>query len=112
VEKSGKLFEGFSVRIVNGHTPGQLIPIIDYKGKKLVFAADLIPTVAHIPLLWNMSYDLDQLTTIEEKRDILEESLSNNYILFFEHDIHTECCTLKDTPKGVREDKLMMFRDV
>ncbi|MBN1387174.1 MAG: MBL fold metallo-hydrolase [Bacteroidales bacterium] len=112
VEKPGKLFEGFDVRIVNGHTPGQLIPVIAYKGTKLVFAADLIPTVAHIPLLWNMSYDLDQLTTIEEKRNILEESLSNNYILFFEHDIHTECCTLKDTPKGIREDRLMKFSDI
>jgi len=112
VEKSGKLFEGFSVRIVNGHTPGQLIPVINYKGTKLVYAADLIPTVAHIPLLWNMSYDLDQLTTIEEKRDILEESLSNKYILFFEHDIFTECCTVKDTPKGIREDKLMKFSEI
>jgi len=112
VEKPGKLFKGFSVRIVNGHTPGQLIPIIDYKGKKLVFAADLIPTVAHIPLVWNMSYDLDQLTTIQEKKDILEESLSNNYILFFEHDIHTECCTLKDTSKGIRENLLMRFQDI
>ncbi len=112
VEKPGKLFEGFDVRIVNGHTPGQIIPIIDYKGTKLVFAADLIPTVAHIPLLWNMSYDLDQLTTIEEKREVLEESFSNNYILFFEHDIFTECCTLKDTPKGIREDRLMRFSDI
>jgi glyoxylase-like metal-dependent hydrolase (beta-lactamase superfamily II) len=112
VENEGKLFEGFSVRIVNGHTPGQLIPIIDHKGTKLVFTADLIPTVAHIPLLWNMSYDLDQLTTIQEKKDILEESLSNDYILFFEHDIHTECCTLKDTPKGIREDRLIRFQDI
>jgi glyoxylase-like metal-dependent hydrolase (beta-lactamase superfamily II) len=112
VENAGKLFEGFYVRIVNGHTPGQLIPIIDHKGTKLVFTADLIPTVAHIPLLWNMSYDLDQLTTIQEKRDILEESLSNDYILFFEHDIHTECCTLKDTPKGIRQDRLIRFQDI
>jgi len=112
VEKAGKLFEGIEVRIVNGHTPGQLIPIIDYKGTKLVFAADLIPTVAHIPLLWNMSYDLNQLATIQEKRDILEESLSNNYILFFEHDVRTECCTLKDTPKGIREDRLFKFSDI
>lgn len=112
VEKAGKLFEGVSVRMVNGHTPGQLIPIIDYKKTKLVFAADLIPTVAHIPLLWNMSYDLDQLATIREKREILEESLANKYILFFEHDIHTECCTVKDTTKGIREDRLMRFRDI
>ncbi|HCC70365.1 MAG TPA: MBL fold metallo-hydrolase [Bacteroidales bacterium] len=112
VENEDKLFEDFSVKIVNGHTPGQLIPVIDYKGTKLVYVADLIPTVAHIPLLWNMSYDLDQLTTIEEKREILEESLANNYILFFEHDVFNECCTLKDTPKGIRENRLMRFSDI
>ncbi|HDZ40397.1 MAG TPA: MBL fold metallo-hydrolase [Bacteroidetes bacterium] len=112
VEKAGKLFEGFEVRIVNGHTPGQLLPVIDYRGTKIVFAADLIPTVAHIPLLWNMSYDLDQLATIKEKRDILEEALTNKYILFFEHDVFTECCTVKDTTRGIREDRLMNFSEI
>ncbi|MDZ7738801.1 MAG: MBL fold metallo-hydrolase [Bacteroidales bacterium] len=112
VEKPGKLFEGFSVRIVNGHTTGQLVPVIDYKGTKVVYAADLIPTVAHLPLIWNMSYDLDQLATIEEKKQILGEALRNKYVLFFEHDIFNECCTLKDTPKGIREDRLLKFSDI
>ncbi|MEE4215844.1 MAG: hypothetical protein V2I34_12320, partial [Bacteroidales bacterium] len=112
VEKAGKLFEGLDVRIVNGHTPGQLVPVIDYKRTKIIFAADLIPTVAHIPLIWNMSYDLDQLTTIEEKKDILGEALANKYVLFFEHDLFTECCTLKDTPKGIREDRLLKFSEI
>ncbi|MCF8223252.1 MAG: MBL fold metallo-hydrolase [Bacteroidales bacterium] len=112
VEKPGKLFEGVSVRFVRGHTPGQMIPVIDYKDTKIVYTADLIPTVAHLPLLWNMSYDLDQLATIEEKKSLLEESLTNDYILFFEHDIYTECCTVKDTIKGIREDRLMKFADI
>lgn len=112
VEEDGELFDGFSVRIVNGHTPGQLIPVIRYGKYTLVYAADLIPTVAHIPLIWNMSYDLDQLATIEEKSRILTEALENNYILFFEHDVNTECCTLKSTPKGVREERLFNFSDI
>lgn len=112
VEEEGELFNGFSVRMVNGHTPGQLIPVIDYKGTRLVFSADLFPTIAHIPLLWNMAYDLDQLATIEEKERILRESLENNYILFFEHDLHVECCTLTDTPKGIREDRVFRFSDI
>lgn len=106
VEEEGELFDGFSVRIVNGHTPGQIIPIIKYKDTSLVFMADLIPTMAHLPLIWNMSYDLDQLASIEEKREILEESFRNNYILFFEHDLYNECCTLKETPKGIRQDRV------
>ena len=112
VDNDGKLFNGFSVRIVNGHTPGQLVPIIDYKDTRIVFGADLIPTMAHIPLLWNMSYDIDQLATIEEKKSIVKECLDNNYIIFFEHDAYVECCTLKDTPKGVMGDKTLEISDL
>jgi glyoxylase-like metal-dependent hydrolase (beta-lactamase superfamily II) len=112
VDNDGKLFKGFSVRTVNGHTPGQLIPIIDYKDTRIVFGADLIPTMAHIPLLWNMSYDIDQLATIEEKKSLVKECLDNNYIIFFEHDAYVECCTLKDTPKGVMGDKTLEISDL
>ena len=68
VDEEGELFTGFSVRICYGHTPGLMIPVIDYKGRTLVYTGDLIPTVAHIPLIWNMSYDIESLKTIEEKR--------------------------------------------
>lgn len=108
----GELFPGLSLRMVNGHTPGQLIPLIDYKETKIIFVADLIPTVAHIPLLWNMSYDLDQLATIREKESLLKESLDNNYILFFEHDLDIECCTLKETPGGIREERTFALHEI
>ncbi len=111
-DDEGELFKGISIRIVNGHTPGQILPLIDYKDTKVIFAADLIPTVAHIPLLWNMSYDIDQLATIEEKESILKESLDKGYILFFEHDLNVECCTLKDTPRGIREDRLLKLTEI
>lgn len=112
VDEEGEMFAGFSVRIVNGHTPGQLIPVVKFGSYTLIYTADLIPTVAHLPLIWNMSYDLDQLATIEEKRSILSEAQDNNYILFFEHDLANECCTLKETPKGIREDRLFNLSDI
>ena len=59
-----------------------------------------------------MSYDIDQLATIEEKESILKEVLDNGYILFFEHDLNTECCTLKDTPRGIREDRLFKLSEL
>ena len=52
VDEETELFDGFSVRIVNGHTPGQLIPMVKINGKTIVYTADLMPTVAHIPLIW------------------------------------------------------------
>jgi len=55
VDEEEELFPGFSLRICYGHTPGLMIPVIKYKDKTLVYTGDLIPTVAHIPLIWNMS---------------------------------------------------------
>ena len=102
VEGDGELFPGFSVRLCYGHTPGLMIPIILYKNRTIVYAGDLIPTLAHIPLIWNMSYDLESLKTIEEKDRLLNEALDGNYILVFQHDEKFECCTVGMTPKGIR----------
>ncbi len=102
VEDEKEIIPGIEVRFVNGHTKGQILPIIHYNSRKIVFAADLIPSVAHIPLLYNMAYDLFPLDTIREKEEILKEALENDYVLFFEHDVYNECCTLTSTEKGIR----------
>jgi len=100
-----QLCEGVELRIVSGHTPGQIIPVVDFNGRKVVFTADLIPSSAHIPLLWNMSYEIDPLLTIAEKTALLEEAVDNDYVLMFQHDLETECCTVERTPKGIRAGK-------
>ena len=112
IEEEKELFPGFSVRICYGHTPGLMIPVIKYNEKTLVYAGDLIPTAAHIPLIWNMSYDIESLKTIEEKERILKEALENNHILVFQHDENKECCTLEMTPKGIRVKESMAFSDL
>jgi glyoxylase-like metal-dependent hydrolase (beta-lactamase superfamily II) len=109
VDEDGELFPGFSLRICYGHTPGLMIPIIRYEDKTLLYTGDLIPTVAHIPLIWNMSYDVESLKTIDEKERILNEALIGNYILVFQHDKSTECCTLEMTPKGIRAKEKFDF---
>jgi glyoxylase-like metal-dependent hydrolase (beta-lactamase superfamily II) len=112
VDDEGELFKGFSIRICYGHTPGLMIPVISYKGKTLVYTGDLIPTIAHLPLIWNMSYDIESLRTIEEKKQILEEALENNYIFVFQHDEAVECCTLEMTPKGIRAKDKFNFSEI
>lgn len=109
VKENGELFRDFSVRIFTGHTPGLMIPYIKYKGKTLVYTGDLIPTSAHIPLIWNMSYDIEQLKTIEEKDYVLREAEKEGHILVFQHDEHTECCTVELTPKGIRAKEKFSF---
>lgn len=93
---------GFGVLFVDGHTDKQMIPHIEYKGKTLVFMADLIPTVGHIPLPYVMGYDTRPLITLEEKAVFLQQATEREYILFMEHDAHNECCTLRSTEKGPR----------
>jgi glyoxylase-like metal-dependent hydrolase (beta-lactamase superfamily II) len=112
LDEDCELFEGFSVKICYGHTPGLMIPVITYNGKTLVYTGDLIPTAAHIPLIWNMSYDIEQLKTIEEKGALLAEALENNYILVFLHDESVECCTLEMTPKGIRAKEKFAFSSI
>jgi glyoxylase-like metal-dependent hydrolase (beta-lactamase superfamily II) len=112
VDEECELFEGFSVRIYSGHTPGLMIPYISYKEKTLVYTGDLIPTVAHMPIIWNMSYDIESLKTIDEKSKLLEEALLNDYILVFQHDESVECCTLEMTPKGIRAKDKFSFSEI
>lgn len=102
-EEKFQLFENIKIRFVNGHTEAMMLPQINYNGKTIVFMADLMPATFHIPLPYVMAYDMFPLTTLHEKKSFLEEALLNDYILFFEHDPVTECCTLQQTEKGIRE---------
>lgn len=102
IDEEKELFPGFSINMCYGHTPGLMIPVISYNDRKLVYTGDLIPTVAHIPLIWNMSYDIESLKTIDEKDRLLKTALEKNYVLIFQHDENIECCDLEMTPKGIR----------
>ncbi len=102
IEKEGELFPGFSVKFFDGHTRGQMIPFISYRGKTIVFAADLFPSTAHLPLPWIMAYDVEPLKTLKEKEIFLSEALKNDYILFYQHDYYTECSRVMQGVKGVK----------
>ena len=93
---------GFNVLLMDGHTEKQMLPKIEYKGKTIVFAADLIPTVGHLPVPYVMGYDTRPLLSLKEKSIFLEEAVENDYLLFMEHDAHNELISLKNTDKGVR----------
>ena len=100
VKDNCDLFPGISVRMFDGHTPGQMIPFIVSERKTYVYMADLIPTAANIPIVWLAAYDLYPVTAMEEKESFLKEAVEKEYILFFEHDLYTECATVEWTEKG------------
>lgn len=90
------------IRQVFGHTEAMMLPQINYKGKIILYMADLLPSAGHIPLPYVMAYDMFPLTTLNEKKSFLTEAQQNDYVLFFEHDATIECCTLQMTEKGIR----------
>jgi glyoxylase-like metal-dependent hydrolase (beta-lactamase superfamily II) len=103
---------GFDILFVDGHTEKMMLPHIQYQGKTLVFAADLVPTAGHIPIPYVMGYDTRPLLTMGEKTIFLEKAAANEYLLFFEHDAHNEICTLQSTEKGIRLDKTYTFKEI
>ncbi|HRO99519.1 MAG TPA: MBL fold metallo-hydrolase [Flavobacteriales bacterium] len=97
-----EVFPGFGVLLVNGHTDAMMIPFIEYKGRTVIYMADLLPSVHHIPLPWVMGYDTRPLLTLQEKGDVLDLAAAKDHVLFFEHDAANQCCSVQATEKGVR----------
>jgi glyoxylase-like metal-dependent hydrolase (beta-lactamase superfamily II) len=113
IQESGKLkfidntdgvsfTDNIKIRFAFGHTDAMMLPQISYKGKTILYMADMLPSVGHIPMPYVMSYDMFPLKTLNEKKKYLEEAVQNDYILFLEHDPVNECCTLQETEKGIR----------
>lgn len=103
---------GFDILCVDGHTEKMMVPHIPYKGKTLVYMADLMPTTGHIPLAYIMGYDTRPLLTLSEKAEFLSRAVEEEYVLFFEHDAHHELCTLKGTERGARLDQVFGFNEL
>ena len=103
---------GFDIRIVNGHTRAMMLPQLQYKGRTIVFMADLLPSAGHLPIPYVMAYDMFPLISLNEKKAFLEEALAGDYILFFEHDPVHECCTLQKTEKGIRVKDFFSLKDL
>ncbi len=112
IENGNELGENISLLMVNGHTESQIIPHIQYKGKTVVFMADLLPSVGHIPLPYVMSYDTRPLITMVEKELFLNQAVTENFVLFLQHDAYNECCSLKSTEKGVRLHETFYLNEI
>lgn len=102
----------FSVRFVYGHTDAMMLPLLNYKGKNILYMADLLPSAGHLPIPYVMAYDMFPLKTLNEKKSFLKEALDNQYVLFMEHDPINECITLTETEKGIRAGQSFKLTDI
>lgn len=101
-----------TLKSVSGHTESMFIPHIKTGENTIVYCADLLPSMAHIPLPYIMAYDTRPLLSLDEKKVLLDEAAANNYYLFFEHDKANECCSVKMTERGVREDVALKLSEL
>ncbi|MDX2360008.1 MAG: MBL fold metallo-hydrolase [Crocinitomicaceae bacterium] len=116
IERTGDFttnaFNNIDVLFVDGHTDSMMIPHIHYKEKTLVFMADLLPSVGHIPLPYVMGYDTRPLLTLSEKEKFLHTAADKDFVLFLEHDAINQCCNLQHTEKGVRLKDTFSFSEM
>jgi len=114
IEDSGPFIKNtpfpFSIQLIDGHTEKQMLPLIEYQRKKILYAADLVPTVGHIPIPYIMGYDTRPLLTLKEKEQILNDSFENEVLLFLQHDPHHELISLQNTEKGIRMENHFKFK--
>ncbi len=104
ISDNHELAPGVTAWATEGHTPGQLLVKISGPEGTVFFCGDTIPTASHIPIPWVMAYDLHPMTTMEEKRRILDRAADENWILAWVHDPFRAAST-------VRRDKDRIVRD-
>ncbi len=91
---------GIEIRSCSGHTQNMMYLAIPYKGTKILYCADLMPSSYHIGMPYVMSYDIQPLLTLEEKSAMLNEAHENEYYLFYEHDADIECSKILKNDRG------------
>lgn len=68
VQGEAEILPGVRVLPLPGHTLGQQGVVLESEGVRLVYTADLLPTLWHAPLPYIMAYDLHPLITLETRK--------------------------------------------
>jgi glyoxylase-like metal-dependent hydrolase (beta-lactamase superfamily II) len=91
-----------SILTADGHTEKMIMPLITYKNQKILFAADTIPSFAHIHVPYCMAYDVRPLQTMIEKEQLLDKIINENIILIFDHDLKNQAAIIEKNEKGFK----------
>lgn len=95
-----EIIPGISVRTVPGHTRYMQVVMIESQGQKACYISDLVPMVAHLDLLWVMSYDLFPMETIENKKRMYDQAIAEHRLLIFTHDPAIPWGYVRETGEG------------
>lgn len=112
IDTEGLHIPNIEFRIFNGHTMGNIIPIVHYNKKQITFMGDFIPFQASIPLPFISATDIQPLLSLSEKESFLNEAADKEIYLFFEHDYYNELCTVEHTFKRVAHKTTYKLKDI
>lgn len=100
-EGEAQIVPGVSVYPTPGHCPGHQSVLVTSGGETACFLADVVPTMAHLPLPWIMGYDVEPLVTLETKRALLRRAAEERWLLVSTHDPYVPWGYARAEGKGV-----------
>lgn len=90
-----EIVPGIKVKLTGGHTKGQQVIFIEGGGKTIVYPGDIIPTISHLKIPYVAGVDIYPLDVMEVKKKLIKETLENNWMIAFDHEIDTKVCYLE-----------------
>lgn len=94
------LAPGISVELYPGHTQQMMAVHIEDGASHACYISDLIPTAAHLPLVWGMGFDLDPMRLIAEKKRFYERAIAEQWLVVFTHEPGVPMGYLEASPRG------------
>jgi glyoxylase-like metal-dependent hydrolase (beta-lactamase superfamily II) len=89
LEGETEVVPGIETVLTPGHCPWHQSVLVRSAGQTACFLADVVPTMAHLPLPWIMGYDVEPLRTLESKRALLARAAEERWLLVSTHDART-----------------------
>ncbi|HKY05128.1 MAG TPA: MBL fold metallo-hydrolase [Blastocatellia bacterium] len=106
VEGDAEIVKGVEVIKLPGHNRNhQCVKITSCDQTAFVFA-DLLPTTAHLPAAWVMSFDLYPVEVLEHKKRLIPQAVRENWAALFYHDPRTALGYLRESNGRVSVEKI------
>jgi glyoxylase-like metal-dependent hydrolase (beta-lactamase superfamily II) len=108
LDGDSQIMPGIEVIVVPGHIKDMQCVKITGGGQTIFFAADLVPTAAHLSYPWIMGYDLYPMTTLESKHKWLPIVAKENWTIVFGHEPHTPAAKLNEKEGGFDAEPVLI----
>lgn len=86
VDGECEIAPGVTVFPVRGHNDWTQLVLVESRGERAIFLADVIPTTRHLKPAWVMGYDLYPVELVDRKKELVDRAVREGWICIFEHD--------------------------